>query len=42
MRSSEESIGPLYKWLIENAQRYFQGSLFGAFEYEPYTALTIV
>ena len=28
--------------LIENAQRHFQGSLFGCFEYVPYTALTIV
>ena len=29
-------------FLIENAQRHFQGSLFGCFEYVPYTALTIV
>ena len=28
--------------LIENAQRHFQGLLFGCFEYVPYTALTIV
>ena len=28
--------------IIENAQRHFQGSLFGGFEYVPYTALTIV
>ena len=28
--------------LIENAQRHFQGSLIGCFEYVPYTALTIV
>ena len=28
--------------LVENAQRHFQGSLFGCFEYVPYTALTIV
>ena len=28
--------------LIENAQRHFRGSLFGCFEYVPYTALTIV
>ena len=28
--------------LTENAQRHFQGSLFGCFEYVPYTALTIV
>ena len=28
--------------LIENAQRLFQGSLFGCFEYVPYTSLTIV
>ena len=28
--------------LIENAQRHFQGSLLGCFEYVPYTALTIV
>ena len=28
--------------LIVNAQRHFQGSLFGCFEYVPYTALTIV
>ena len=28
--------------LIENAQRHFQDSLFGCFEYVPYTALTIV
>ena len=28
--------------LIENAQRHFQHSLFGCFEYVPYTALTIV
>ena len=28
--------------LIENAQRHFQGSLFGCSEYVPYTALTIV
>ena len=28
--------------VIENAQRHFQGSLFGCFEYVPYTALTIV
>ena len=27
--------------LIENAQRHFQGSLFGCFEYVPYTALII-
>ena len=27
--------------LIENAKRHFQGSLFGCFEYVPYTALTI-
>ena len=27
---------------IENAQRHFKGSLFGCFEYVPYTALTIV
>ena len=27
--------------VIENAQRHFQGSLFGCFEYVPYTALTI-
>ena len=28
--------------LTENAQRHLQGSLFGCFEYVPYTALTIV
>ena len=28
--------------LIENAQRHFQGSLFGCFEYVSYIALTIV
>ena len=28
--------------LIENAQRHFQGSLFGGLEYVPYAALTIV
>ena len=28
--------------LIENTQSHFQGSLFGCFEYVPYTALTIV
>ena len=28
--------------LIQNAERDFQGSLFGCFEYVPYTALTIV
>ena len=28
--------------IIENDQRHFQGSLFGCFEYVPYTALTIV
>ena len=28
--------------LTDNAQRGLQGSLFGCFEYEPYTALTIV
>ena len=28
--------------VIENAQRHFQGSSFGCFEYVPYTALTIV
>ena len=28
--------------LTENAQRHFQGSLLGCFEYVPYTALTIV
>ena len=28
--------------LIENAQRHFQGSLFGGIEYVPNTALTIV
>ena len=28
--------------VIENAQRHFQGSLFGCFEYVPFTALTIV
>ena len=28
--------------LIGNAQRHFQGPLFGCFEYVPYTALTIV
>ena len=28
--------------LIENAQRHCQGSLFGCFEYVPYTALIIV
>ena len=28
--------------LIENAQRHFQGSLFGCFVYVPHTALTIV
>ena len=28
--------------IIENAQRHFQGSLFGCFEYVPYTALTFV
>ena len=28
--------------IIENAQRHFQGNLFGCFEYVPYTALTIV
>ena len=28
--------------LIENAQRHFQGSLLGCFEYVPYTALNIV
>ena len=28
--------------VIENAQRHFQGSLLGCFEYVPYTALTIV
>ena len=28
--------------IIENAQRHFQGSLLGCFEYVPYTALTIV
>ena len=28
--------------IIENAQRHFQCSLFGCFEYVPYTALTIV
>ena len=28
--------------IIENAKRHFQGSLFGYFEYVPYTALTIV
>ena len=28
--------------LIENSQSHFQGSLFGCFEYVPYTALTIV
>ena len=28
--------------IIENAQRHFQGSLFGCFEYVPYTVLTIV
>ena len=27
---------------MENAQRHFQDSLFGCFEYVPYTALTIV
>ena len=29
-------------YIIENAQRHFQGSLLGCFEYVPYTALTIV
>ena len=28
--------------VTENAQRQFQGSLLGCFEYVPYTALTIV
>ena len=28
--------------LIENAQRHFQGSLLGCFEYVPYNTLTIV
>ena len=28
--------------LTENAQRHFQGSLLGCFEYVPYAALTIV
>ena len=36
-RPSTETVN-----LIENAQRHFQGSLFGCFEYIPYTALTIV
>ena len=31
----------LHLQVIENAQRHFQGSLFGCFEYVPYTALTI-
>ena len=30
------------KQVTENAQGHFQGSLFGCFEYVPYTALTIV
>ena len=29
-------------FLIENSQGHSQGSLFGCFEYVPYTALTIV
>ena len=28
--------------VIENAQRHFEGSLLGCFEYVPYTALAIV
>ena len=28
--------------LTENAQKHFQGSLLGCFEYVPYTVLTIV
>ena len=28
--------------VVENAQRHFQDSLFGCFEYVPYTVLTIV
>ena len=28
--------------ILLNAQRHFQGSLFGCFEYVPYIALTIV
>ena len=31
-----------FSGLIENAQRHFQGSLFGCFEYVLYTAPTIV
>ena len=30
------------EYIIENAQRHFQRSLLGCFEYVPYTALTIV
>ena len=39
-----QSVGALALQLIENAQRHFQGSLFGCFEYVgvPYTAHTIV
>ena len=35
-------MDPALLAVIENAQRHFQGSLFGCFEYVPYTALTIV
>ena len=40
--SSLSSKSARYGSLTENAQRHFQGSLFGCFEYVPYTALTIV
>ena len=35
-------MDPALLAVIENGQRHFQGSLFGCFEYVPYTALTIV
>ena len=34
-------VNLLIESVIENAQRHFDGSLFGCFEYVPYTALTI-
>ena len=43
MTSFDDSLSPsTLAVIIENAQRHFQGSLFGCFEYVPYTALTIV
>ena len=38
----EVTFASLLPVVIENAQRHFQGSLFGCFEYVPYIALTIV